>query len=483
MYSFAKKLKKPLLSVLGLTLVAVLTVAGTLAYLQDESEEVVNTFKANGVTVTLTETTGETYDIIPGTTVPKDPTVTVDNTLDAFVFVEITDATNGLVGYEIADGWEVLKREETPKQVVLYREVAADATAENKTFQVLKNDQVTYAADLTNEDMLKNDGKTLKDGITLTFKASAIQKEPFNTAENAWKQVPAEVATRNDFVHALKDGKTEIVLNDDIKLSMRAETVTNDTVIDLKGHTLTGASYKSALNIENANVTIKGGTIEGKPSNAGSVLYAYGTSNLTVEDCTIKTNRGYTYAVCTNGSESLDTTIYIKNSTISAPTKNGSRTWAAYIPAGNVTFENCNVTGHVYISGGNVTLDGGVYTATGFNNQTYVYNNEQTAEYVMKSASGTAISMGDSILITDRRDKDAYQITSLTIKNITFNTGITFKDGSPAVAYAIKYVDMGKNPNADRVPYVIENNTYNNKIDGADPVMFIDSTGVDITAP
>ena len=35
----------------------------------------------------------------------KDPKVTVDATVDSYVYVEVTDATKGLVSYVIADGW------------------------------------------------------------------------------------------------------------------------------------------------------------------------------------------------------------------------------------------------------------------------------------------------------------------------------------------------------------------------------------------
>ena len=60
---------------------------GTYAYYQDVSEEKVNTFNANQVTVDLQETTGDEYNIIPGTSQKKDPKVTVNNTVDAYVFV------------------------------------------------------------------------------------------------------------------------------------------------------------------------------------------------------------------------------------------------------------------------------------------------------------------------------------------------------------------------------------------------------------
>ncbi len=466
------KSKKALTSALAIGLAAVMTIGGgTFAYLQGETEEVKNDFTRNKVMVDLVETKGPNFSIIPGTTAEKDPKVTVDNTVDAYAFVEITDATEGLVNYELADGWTKLDGYDN----VYYREVAADAA--DKEFSVLKNDTVSYDASLTNTDMVDADGN-LKPNVALTFKAYAIQQEPFANAKAAWLQVPADVATRNEFVNAIKEGKSEVVLNEDIPLTISATTITNDIVIDLNNHTLTGAKYKSALDIKDAKVTIKNGTLEATPNAAGSALYAEGNSNVVVDNCTVKTNGNKTYAVCTNGAKSLDTTIVITNSTISAPNVAGKKGYALYAPAGNITFKNCDVTGHIFISGGNVTLDGGTYTATGFNGQTKIWNKADTVSYAKTMTGGNAYTMGDSILIADRRD--GYILSGLTIKNITFNTEITLKDGTPATVYAIKYVDMNANGAASRVPYVIENNTFNNQIDGADPVMYIDLDGNDI---
>ncbi len=488
MYSFAKKLKKPLLSVLGLTLVAVLTVAGTLAYLQDESEEIVNTFKANGVTVTLTETTGETYDIIPGTTVKKDPTVTVDNTLDAFVFVEITGDTSpqiagpSLVDYEIADGWNVLTDKEDYK--LLWREVKAKD--EVKKFSVLKDDQVTFSADLENDDMTLSGDRLRK--VTLAFKATAIQKEPFNTADNAWKQIPAEVANGTDFKNAIAEGKP-VTLTKDITLSSSYATIKKDAVIDLNGHKLSGRAMNGntiALLIENPDpnqeihVTIKGGTLEAPYYPRGKVgttaLWVKGKSTVTVENCTLTTRNNQAMTVLTNGSESLDSTIVIKNSIISAPTATGSKGYAAYLPAGNVTFENCNVTGHIFISGGSANLIGGTYTATGFNNQSKLYDVAGTVDFVKGWTGGNAYNMGDAILIAARRG--GYQPTNVTIKDITFNTNIP----GLGTAYAIKYVDLNESGAEARENIVVENVKFNDKLaDGTDPVMYIDKAGNDIS--
>lgn len=100
------------------------------------------------MTVDLTETTGDSCNIIPGTSQDKDPKVAIDNSVDSYVFAKVTDETKGLVDYEIADGWMELEGYDN----VYYREVEADA--DTKEFSVLKNDKVSYSASLTNADVL-----------------------------------------------------------------------------------------------------------------------------------------------------------------------------------------------------------------------------------------------------------------------------------------------------------------------------------------
>jgi len=183
------KSKKTLTTALAIGLAAVMTIGGgTFAYLHGETQEVKNEFKTNNVIVDLDETTGNQYDIIPGTSQSKDPKVTVTNTIDSYAYVEITDATDGLVTYDIADGWTKLDGYDN----VYYREVAANADV--KEFYVLKDNTVSYAAKLLNSDMVDENGQ-LKEGVALTFKAYAVQKTPFDNPVNAFELGMAAVDT------------------------------------------------------------------------------------------------------------------------------------------------------------------------------------------------------------------------------------------------------------------------------------------------
>ena len=284
------KKKKLLTTGLAVALAALLLIGGgTFAYLQGTSQSVKNTFETNKVDVTLTETEGEklgyNYNIIPGTTQPKNPKVIVDNTVDAYVFVEVTDNTYGLVTYEIAEGWNLLGGYEN----VYYREVAKDAGV--KEFSVLKDDKVIYSAALENKDMLNEEGK-LKDGIELTFKALAKQKEGFYTAADAYLGIPiSNVATQDEFKNALESinaGGT-IVLTGDVAVVTSGEgkslvpqmSVDKNMTLDLSGQKLfvdssvynENLSYTPALLevVDEATLTINGnGTINAEAGNNNS---------------------------------------------------------------------------------------------------------------------------------------------------------------------------------------------------------------------
>lgn len=182
-------MKKKILVACLCVALAVLTVAGTtLAYLTSKTNEVKNTFTVGNVAITLTETTGDTYHIVPGQNLSKDPKVTVAaNSEDCWLFVKVVEAnwpefkdTTGtrLVNYMIADGWTALPGHNG----VYYREVSNAATAQD--FAVLKNNVVTVSGDLTAEQL-----QTITVNPTLSFYGYAIQKAGFTAVEAAWTEV------------------------------------------------------------------------------------------------------------------------------------------------------------------------------------------------------------------------------------------------------------------------------------------------------
>lgn len=173
--------KNTLALVLALTLLVAGVVGGTLAWLTDQTAEVKNTFTVGDINIGLTETTAD-YKMVPGNTIAKDPTVTVKANSEAcWLFVKVTESTDlkDFITYAIAEGWTALPDVDG----VYYREVPASAA--DQTFSVLAGDAVTVKSDVT-RTMLET-AKT--DAPTLTFKAYAIQKDHFATADAAWAEV------------------------------------------------------------------------------------------------------------------------------------------------------------------------------------------------------------------------------------------------------------------------------------------------------
>lgn len=250
------KVSKKNIAITGVavSLAAIMLVGGgTFAYLKGETDPITNSFRTNQVQVSLEETTGNEYNIIPGTTQRKDPKVTVSNTVDAYVFVEVADATEGLVRYAIADGWIPL--DGVPN--VYYRLVSA--AQDVKEFSVLANDEVRYSKALENDDMTYSSG-SLKRDINLTFNAVAIQAEPFANAEDAYKAKDSIITSDTDVIEAAIMDGMPVVLSADAKVDS-AVLDRAGADIDLNGRELKiGGTTPIVLN-SNKSISLKDGTL------------------------------------------------------------------------------------------------------------------------------------------------------------------------------------------------------------------------------
>lgn len=174
--------------VLVLALALIVGVAGgaTFAWLTAKSDTVVNTFTYGDINITLEETTGSDYKIIPGVDIKKDPLVTVLAKSEAcWLFVKVEEEGTFVadkVTYSIADGWTKGDGTNIPANVY-YREVAANDA--NQEFPVLKDNKITVSDTLTKID--------IKDILTTTPKLSitayAIQKDGMGTAAEAWAAI------------------------------------------------------------------------------------------------------------------------------------------------------------------------------------------------------------------------------------------------------------------------------------------------------
>lgn len=176
---FAKRgvATKSMVIALAVMLIVGATIGGTIAWLSDTTAEVVNTFTYGDINITLDETTGEEYQMVPGNTIDKDPTVTVvAGSEDCYLFVKIVESANldTYIEYTVADGWTALAGVEG----VYWREALA-----GDEFSVLANDQVTVKTTVTKADMeaIKTENQP-----TLTFTAYAVQKANVADAAAAW---------------------------------------------------------------------------------------------------------------------------------------------------------------------------------------------------------------------------------------------------------------------------------------------------------
>lgn len=203
MNALTNKQLKSIVTALSIVLVICLTVAGTITYLQDSTDPVVNTFTTSDVSIKLEETTGGTYKMVPGDVIPKDPTVTVSaDSEDCYVFVKIekTENFDTYLTAVIADGWEKVSTQDN----VYYRVVKN--SDKDREFSVLADDQVTVNPTVTKEMMeaLNAEGAKLPQ---LTFTAYAIQSanltnQPNTTegvdAADAWELVKGLQASANN---------------------------------------------------------------------------------------------------------------------------------------------------------------------------------------------------------------------------------------------------------------------------------------------
>ncbi len=186
-------------------------VGSTMAWLQDTTDPVTNTFTPSHIDVELTETKND-FKMVPGWTIEKDPKVTVEaNSEDCIVFVEITESAkpklSDYITYAIADGWtkgvpEGDGANGVPANVIFRTVNKTDTIRE---FAVLANNQVTVKDTVTEEmmdlitDEVVEGGTVEADKPELTFKAYAVQLQKTNVGENqnftpadAWTQIKGE---------------------------------------------------------------------------------------------------------------------------------------------------------------------------------------------------------------------------------------------------------------------------------------------------
>lgn len=199
--------KKISVKVLVIALVVIMLatgiIGGTLAWLVDQTDSVVNTFTYGDINIDLEETptpddddnpdTNE-YEMIPGEDVVKDPKVTVKEDSKAnWLFVKLDKSENfdDFMEYEMAAGWIPLKDAQGEViEGVYYREVP-EVVDEDIVYEVIKDNKVHIKESVTKEmlNALNPEGQEAN-FPTLTVTAYAVQRSGFEPEVNEGATVP-----------------------------------------------------------------------------------------------------------------------------------------------------------------------------------------------------------------------------------------------------------------------------------------------------
>ncbi len=185
--------KRTLALLAALVLCVTGVVGGTLAWLTAKSGPVVNTFSPSDINIKLEETPtpNQTYKMIPGWTITKDPKVTVETGSEpCWLFVKLEESENfkDYMTFTVDESWTQGNGVDIPANV-WYREIDT-AGKMGVPYSVLKDNQVAVKDTVTKDDMevIEQNNPTL----TVTAYASQLYKnntEKFSPAE-AWNNVP-----------------------------------------------------------------------------------------------------------------------------------------------------------------------------------------------------------------------------------------------------------------------------------------------------
>ena len=215
---FSSKSRRVLIGCISMALVLTAAIGGSLAWLMDETNQVVNTFTYGDVAITLEETktnengepvdatgavipdgsttqpvkttTGNEYKMVPGKTFLKDPAITVEQGSEScWVFVELVENGSATVDgtaynfdnyltYEMADGWTALPN----ANGVYYRLAETDPDAD-QVFPVLKGNQIAVQGAVT-KDMLHALDAAGAEDVKLAITGYAVQYLGFEVENN-----------------------------------------------------------------------------------------------------------------------------------------------------------------------------------------------------------------------------------------------------------------------------------------------------------
>ena len=171
--------RRVLLFLVTAILLCVGIAGSTVAWLFSKAT-VKNTFVLGDISISLNETTGNYYQLIPGANIAKDPKLTVyAGSEPCWLFVKIEEMgdLDKYISYDIADGWTKLE------DGVYYREYTIRSN--DVVYPILRDNAITVKDTVTEAD----ESYLKKQGIfpSLSFKAYATQSIGFENAADAWE--------------------------------------------------------------------------------------------------------------------------------------------------------------------------------------------------------------------------------------------------------------------------------------------------------
>ena len=193
---------KTIILTLALVILATSAIGGTVAWLSSKTEPVINKFTYGDINITLTETITEdgddkdntnSYKMLPGETIIKDPKVTVEeNSENCYLFVQLEKTTNfdDFMKYEMLEEWTILEGYDN----VYYQEVTK--SEEKQEFNIIKDNKVIVKDEVTKDMLNALDEEGIENYPKLTVYAYAVQRnseiETISTPTNAWSLVLSE---------------------------------------------------------------------------------------------------------------------------------------------------------------------------------------------------------------------------------------------------------------------------------------------------
>lgn len=199
--------KKIFATVIATALILCCAIGATFAWLSVKTSEVKNTFTVGNINISLWEhaitdggkefaspratvTANDGYVMIPGATLVKNPTVTVEaNSEDCWVFVKVEKSANfdTFMTYTANSAWTKLPlgTEETGYEVYYLEHTSQTA---DRDYGFIADEKVTVK-DTVTKDLLDAVQASPSTQPTLKFTAYAIQKDGITTVADAWSKV------------------------------------------------------------------------------------------------------------------------------------------------------------------------------------------------------------------------------------------------------------------------------------------------------